>query len=259
MIDLNQVGPRIIITFGDSGKIFLTESTCYAMIVAVILGALGIWLGSNLKEVPKGKQVLAEVIVGFVYNFAEENMGKKDGDIYAPYLGSLIMYLIFANSLGLIGIRPITADIDVTAGLAIVSFLIIQVASVHRLGFKRRLDEMCDPFVFMLPMEIISNIVLPVTLALRLFGNIFGGMIVVDMWLDLMGKLSLKFCSVPILRLFTGIPLNLFFDIFEPLIQAYIFAVLTAINLKQALAGPNPETMERKRRQKKLERLERAK
>ena len=257
MIDLNHIGPRIILTFGN-GHVFLSESVCFEILICAILAILGIWMGSNLKPVPKGKQVVAETIVGFVYKFAEQNLGKKTGDVYAPYLGTLVIFLLFANSLGLLGLRPVTADLNVTAALALMSFLIIQVSAVKHLGWGGRLREMTDPYPFMIVMNIISDITFPVTLALRLFGNIFGGMIVVDMWLAFMGKLSLKFCSVPILRCVTGIPLNCFFDIFEPVIQAYIFTVLTAVNLNEALSGEMPETAEKRwlkklRRQQKRE------
>ena len=60
-------------------------------------------------------------------------------------------------------------------------------------------------------------------------------MIVVELWLDFMSKLSYDFCPIPILRFMTGIPLNLFFDMFEPVIQAYIFTILTAVNLKEGM------------------------
>ena len=60
-------------------------------------------------------------------------------------------------------------------------------------------------------------------------------MIVVELWLDFMGQLSYNFCPIPVLRAVTGIPLNLFFDMFEPVIQAYIFTILTAVNLKEGM------------------------
>ncbi len=249
-MNLNELGARIIVYFGDSGKVFLSESTCYAIILAIIIAILGIWLGSNLQDVPKGKQVLVELFVGWIYKFTEENLGKEFARSFAPYFGSLLVWLVFANSLGLIGLRPITADVSVTAGLAAVSFLLIQVNAVRHLGIKGRIDEMCDPFHFMIIMELISELTFPVTLALRLFGNIFGGMIVVDLWLNLMSTISATFCPIPILRCVTVIPLNLFFDMFEPLIQAYIFTILTAINMKRGMEGMSPETAEKRRLKK---------
>ena len=245
MINVDELGPRIIIAFGD--KMHLSESTCFGFILAVVIAIVGIWLGSGLQKVPKGKQVLAELLVGWIYGFCEENLGKRYGESYAPYLGSLIVWLAFANSLGLLGFRPVTADINVTAALAVMSFFLIQGSGIYRLGPKGRLDELGDPIYLMIPLNLISEVVLPVTLALRLFGNIFGGMIVVELWMPLMEFLSYMICDVPFLRCITVIPLNLFFDIFEPLVQAYIFTMLTTINLEEAISGQSPETAEKRR------------
>lgn len=257
MIQFSELGPRIILYFGD-GQVYLTESTCLGFIVAVILAILGIWMGSGLEKIPKGKQILAEAAVGWVYNFAEGQLGKVRGEKFAPYLGSLILWLLFANSLGLLGLRPITADLNVTAGLAILSFILIQGSAIKQLGVKGRIDELGDPYYAILPMNLISEVVLPVTLALRLFGNIFGGMVVVDLWMTLMEFLSYKFCAIPILRCITVIPLNLFFDIFEPVIQAYIFTMLTAVNLEEGLSGMREDTAEKRRLKKEKKMLKQA-
>lgn len=87
MINVEELGARIILGFGE-GKLFITESTLFGLVIAVILAVLGIWLGSGLKTVPKGKQVVAEFIVGWVYKFTENNMGKENKS-YAPYVGSI--------------------------------------------------------------------------------------------------------------------------------------------------------------------------
>lgn len=253
MINVDELGPKILLLFGD-GKLHLSETTLTGMILAVFIAILGIWMGSGLQKVPKGKQVLAELLVGFIYNFAEENVGARFSKIFAPYLGSLIVWLVFANATGLIGLRPVTADLNITAGLALLSFLVIEISAVLLIGPKERVMKLGDPFYFMLPMNLISEIVLPITLALRLFGNIFGGMIVVDLWMHLMEFLSFKICAVPFLRCITVIPLNLFFDMFEPLIQAYVFTVLTAIHIGEGVEKQNPETAE-KRRLKREKRL----
>ena len=88
MINVEELGARIILGFGE-GKLFITESTLFGLVIAVILAVLGIWLGSGLKTVPKGKQVVAEFIVGWVYKFTENNMGKENKS-YAPYFGNIL-------------------------------------------------------------------------------------------------------------------------------------------------------------------------
>ena len=66
MINIDELGSRIILSLAD-GKLLITESTLFGLILAVILAAVGIWLGSGLKTVPKGKQIVAETIVGWIY------------------------------------------------------------------------------------------------------------------------------------------------------------------------------------------------
>ena len=247
MIDVNELGPRIVLYFGKNLKFHLSEGTLFGFILAAVLAVVGIWLGSSLQKVPRGKQVFAEALVSWIYKFADENLERRYGKNFAPFLGSLFIWLIFANSFGLLGQRPITADINVTAGLAVMCFTVIQVMAIKNLGIRGRVEELGDPFYGILPINIISEFVFPFTLALRLFGNIFGGMIVIDLWMKLMEYLSYQFFSIPILRAVTVIPLNLFFDIFEPLVQAYIFITLTAINLEEGLSGMSYETAEKRR------------
>ncbi len=236
MINVDELGARIIIGFGD-GSVFLSESTLWGMIVATILAVLGIWLGHGLKTVPTTKrQIAAELIVEKVYSYAQSNLGKK-AEGFAPYVGTIFAYILVGSSLGLFGIRPITADINVTGSLALLTFLLIQASGVRYLGIKGKLRHMCEPYPFMLPMNVIEDCTLPVTLALRLFGNIFGGMIVVDLWMYLMEWLSSLVSSIPFMRAVFVLPLNAFFDIFEPLIQSYIFVTLTMVFLARGIEG----------------------
>lgn len=234
-MDIDKIGARIIIGFGD-GSVFISESILFGIIVAIILSILGIWLGSNLKTVPKGKQIIAEFIVGWIYKFTGENMGKENLN-FAPYIGTIFAYILCGSCLGLFGIRPITADVNVTFSLSLLTFLLIQYNSIHRLGIRGRLREMCDPYPFMFPLKILEDCTLPVSLGFRLFGNILGGVIVVDLWMSLMTMLSNYLTKVPFLRAITVLPLNGFFDMFEPAIQTYIFTMLTMVFLTSAMAS----------------------
>ena len=75
MLNINELGARIIFSFGD-GKLFITESTLFGILIAAFLAILGIWLGSRLENVPRGKQVFAEFIVdGFISS--QKNIWEK--------------------------------------------------------------------------------------------------------------------------------------------------------------------------------------
>ncbi len=238
MINTEELGARLIIVLGDTG-ICISESTLFGLIVAAVLAAVGIFLGSRLEIVPTTRrQIMAEFIVEKLYAMAENNLGAKYGPLYAPYAGTIFLYILVGSSLGLLGVRPITADVNVTFSLSLLTFLLIQVNSLRVLGVRGRLRELCSPMPLMLPMNLIEEITLPVSLGLRLFGNVFGGMIVIELWMQLMEYLSALFCDVPVLRAVLVLPLNGFFDIFEPVIQTYIFVTLTLVFLAKAIRPP---------------------
>lgn len=233
MVNIDEMGARIIWSTED-GSFFITESTLFGLILAAVLAILGIWMGSRLEKIPKGKQILAEFVVGWVYKFTEDNMGKRN-ITFAPYVGTILIFGFCASALGVLGLRPITADLNVTAALALLTFLMIFINSIRRLGIKGKLKHMCDPYPFMFPLKIMEEVALPVSLALRMFGNILGGYIIVELWLHLMTHLSNHLTTVPFLRAITVLPLNAVFDLAEPAIQAFIFTMLTVINLTTAM------------------------
>lgn len=228
-MNFDELGARIIVTFGD-GEVFLTESFLFGVIVAIVIAVFGIWLGSNLKTVPKGKQIISELIVGWIYKFTKDNVGTGN-EGYAPYVGTVFAFCMCGSMLGLFGFRPITADVNVTFALSILTFLLIQFSEVKKFGLFGKIRHMCEPYPFMLPLKILEDVTLPISLGFRLFGNILGGLIVIDLWLNFMTYLSTYFSEVPFLRAVLVLPLSGFFDIFEPIIQTFIFTLLTMIFL----------------------------
>jgi len=235
MINFDDLGPRIIFSIAD-GKLLISESTVLGLIIAAVIAVVCIWLGSGLKTVPKGKQIIAEAFVGWIYKYTRENMGKEN-EHFAPYIGTIFLFIVCGSSLGLLGLRPVTADLNVTFALSGMTFILIQYNSVKKLGVRGRLHEMCDPYPFMFPLKILEDVTLPVSMGMRLFGNILGGMIVVELWMYLMEFLSSLLTDVPFLRAVTVLPLNGFFDMFEPVVQTYIFTMLTMVFLSSAMEG----------------------
>ena len=246
MINVDELGARIIIGFGD-GHVFISESVLFGIIIAIIISAVLIWMGSNLQTVPKGKQIFAEFIVDWVYRFTENSVGKGREN-FAPLVGTLFAYIGLGSALGLFGLRPITADINVAASLGLLTFITIRISEFRYIGVGGKLKEMCDPYPFMFPLKIIEDCTLPVTLTLRLFGNILGGVVVVELWMHLMETISYLVTDIPFMRAIFVLPLNGFFDMFEPVIQTYIFVTLTTVFLSLGIG----EAKERKREHSKI-------
>jgi F-type H+-transporting ATPase subunit a len=235
--DLSNVGPRKILGFFD-GKIFVTESVLFGLIVAAILVILAFFLTSRMEKVPRGKQIVAETIVDFIYNLVGNGMGKHNIR-FAPYIGTVIIFLVFANATGLFGFRPVTADVNMTFAMSTITFMVIQASSMRNNGIGGYAKHMCKPFPFMLPINILEQFTLPVSLGFRLFGNITGGMIIMALIFNALGNASAALhLPIPFLQAVIPMPANFFFDVFEPVLQAYIFTMLTMTFLAKELPKP---------------------
>ena len=219
MHDLSHLGPKKVFIFGD-GSFFITETVVWGVIVALVIGILACWSASKLQRVPKGKQVIAEFVVEKAYSMVQSVMGVKLGTVFAPYMASIFFFMLLSNLLGLFGFRPVTSDLNCTFALAITTFFLIQ-------GTGVKFMHMCSPYPFMIIINLIEMFSTPLSLGLRLFGNILAGMIVMSLVYSGLATLSLQFVGIPILDAIFPLPANAFFDMFEPVLQAYIFTMLT--------------------------------
>lgn len=226
MHDLSHLGPKKVFIFGD-GTFFITETVVWGIIVALIIGVLACWSAKKLQRVPKGKQVLAEFIVENVYKMVQSIMGVKLGTVFAPYMATIFFFMLFSNMLGLFGFRPVTTDVNCTFALAITTFFLIQATGIKFQGVGGRLKHMASPYPFMILINVIEMFSTPLSLGLRLFGNILAGIIVMSLIYSGLATLSYQLIDIPILDAILPLPANAFFDMFEPVLQAYIFTMLT--------------------------------
>ncbi|MBQ9948659.1 MAG: F0F1 ATP synthase subunit A [Oscillospiraceae bacterium] len=220
-------GPLVVASWEMFGMTWnLTESVIVQWIVMVLLAALFIVLGTGLKVVPTTRrQALAEWLVTFVIDMVDGSMGEKYKS-YRPYIGMLIVYVIVCNLIGLLGLRSPTADVSVTATLAIITFFMTQYNRAKTGGVKGYFKAFLDPLPFMLPSNIIGEISNPVSMALRLFGNMVAGMVIGGLIYWALGSFMPP-VVIPAVA-------SLYFDIFSGVIQAYIFTMLTMSYISNA-------------------------
>lgn len=220
-------GPLVVASWEMFGMTWnLTESVIVQWIVIVLLAVLFIVLGSGLKVVPTTRrQALAELLVTFVIDMVDGSMGEKYKS-YRPYVGMLIIYVVVCNLIGLLGLRSPTADVSVTATLAIITFVMTQYNRAKTGGVKGYLKAFVDPMPFMLPSNIIGEISNPVSMALRLFGNMVAGMVIGGLIYFALGSFMPP-VVIPAIA-------SLYFDIFSGVIQAYIFTMLTMSYISNA-------------------------
>ncbi|MDO4196707.1 MAG: F0F1 ATP synthase subunit A [Prevotellaceae bacterium] len=221
-----ELGPKII---WQLGPVPITETVVWGWIFSVLILIFAFASTRNMQRVPKGLQAVAEWIVEFVYNMVRDVMGEV-GERFAPYMGTLLIFLVPGSMLGLLDCRPLAADLNLTAPLAIISFVMIHYNAVRVKTAKGYIKELASPYAFMLPMNILSDSMFPVTLAMRLFGNLLAGVIVMTLFYSALETLSAMVGSpVPFFQLILPLPLNAFFDLFEPVLQGYIFVMLTMV------------------------------
>lgn len=216
---MNELDCKVAFTIG--GVIPVPESAVITWVIIGVLVLLSIILVRNLKTVPTGSQCLIEVGINWLNNFFTGILGPK-GKKYVPILGTLLIYIGFSNIIGLFGLKPPTKDLGVTATLAIIAIILIQYAGIREKGAKGWLKGFKQPMAIMLPLNILELVIKPLSLCMRLFGNVLGAFVVMEL---------IKIV-VPV-----GIPVvfSFYFDIFDGLIQAYVFVFLTSLFMSEAM------------------------
>lgn len=220
-------GPHVWVSFDLFGiPINITESILVQWLVIAIVLVVCLVLTSKLEVVPTTRrQALAEMIVGFFKGTVEDTMGQKY-KAYVPYIAALFCFSLLSSLMSLLGLRSPTADLSVTGAWAIITFVLTQYNKFKTGKVKGFLKSFVDPYPFMLPFNIIGEIANPVSLALRHFGNLVGGMVIGALIYFALGQVF-----APIL-----IPAitSLYFDIFSAVMQAYIFIMLTMCYVSSA-------------------------
>ncbi|MBC3889267.1 F0F1 ATP synthase subunit A [Acetobacterium paludosum] len=217
-------GPKL---FGYLFGLPVSETLVNTWITMAIAFVMCFVLTRNLKKHPGKAQVIGEGIVTAIDNLVGSTMGK-DKMKFAPYILSLMMFLIFANTCGLYGLRSPTGDISFPLTLALITFVLIEVYTWKGRGPKGYFKEYIEPYPFMLPINIIEKFSRPVSMTFRIFGNLVGGIII--MLLAYEGLSGLTY-----LALIIPIPLHFYFDLFVGCIQAFIFSMLTMVFIARGM------------------------
>lgn len=196
------------------------------LVLVLLIGILAWWATKDLKRRPTGKkQVLVEYIYTTIQNVVNANMGEQYGDMI-PFIGTLAVFIVTMNLLGLVGITPVTNNFSVTLALGLISFVVIQGYTMKKIGIGHYFLGYGQPMLIMLPINVIERVMLPVSLSLRLFGNILAASFLVELVYESLDKIAW------IAQIGLPVPLHAYFDIFDGCIQMVIFVMLTMINIK---------------------------
>lgn len=242
---ITVTGPKILFKIPILGGIPITQTvvSSWAVMIIVMLAA---WiLTRNITKRPGRKQVIVEKLVTMLYNMVEQTMGKHNLK-FAPYIGTLFISSILGTLIGMTQIfRSTTADLSTTAAWAIATTVLVWYSTIKNDGFFTWLKGFTEPIFVMTPMNIISEVANPVSMAFRHFGNIAGGSVLTALIYAALAGLSSVvlgwipseiISSIPIFQL--GIPafLSIYFDLFSGFVQALVFCMLTMV----FVGGANP-------------------
>ncbi|HJA71643.1 MAG TPA: F0F1 ATP synthase subunit A [Candidatus Lachnoclostridium stercoravium] len=219
---MEEMNCNVAFTIPIFGGIDVLESVAVTWIVMAVIMIVSLILVQGLKfRKIRGKQAALESGISFLYDFFEDLLGK-DGRAYIPYLITVIIYIGFSNMVGLFGFKPPTKDMNVTVTLAVMSIILVEIAGVRKKGVKKWLKSFAEPVPIVTPINILELFIRPLSLCMRLFGNILGAVVVMAL---------IKY----LLPVLVPLPFSFYFDIFDGIIQAYVFVFLTSLYIKEAI------------------------
>ena len=219
---------RILFRFTLLGNEFEVGNTIFVTwIVMAILIALAAVLTRNMSVKRPGKpQAVVEMLVQAVANISKQSVGHH-WKAFFPYLGTLLLFICLSNIIALFNfipglhIYPPTKDINVTAPLAVSSILVVLYAGFRYKGAKGWARGLASPLPFMVPFKLLEYGVRPLSLSLRLFGNIVAGFVIMELLISFIPLVSA--------------PFSIYFDLFDGVLQAYIFVYLTSLYIGEAV------------------------
>ncbi len=183
-------GAFVYFTIPILGGINITQTTVSSFVVSALLIAACIYLGKHLKVRPDGKQVLVEKGVSLIYNLTASAMGAHNVH-WAPLMGTIFLSSICGSLIGLTGfLRSSPADLSCTLTWAIMVSVIIWYNNIKHNGFVGWLKGFTEPIVVMTPMNLISEVAQPLSMAFRHFGNVAGGGVISSIIYTAFGMLS---------------------------------------------------------------------
>ena len=212
-------------------EVWITTTHVSLLLVVLILCGFSIAAGRAMKkgtEVPGGFQNVVELIVEKLDGMVDSTMGKSAPKFY-NYVGTIFIFILFSNISGLLGLRPPTADYGVTFPLGVLTFILIHFNQFKHQKPKAIWADMCSPLPPWLPIwfpiNVISEIAVPISWSLRLFANVLSGTIMMALIYGLLGAIATVWPAA----------LHVYFDLFSGAIQTYVFCMLTMTYISNAI------------------------
>ena len=245
-MNLEVTGAKVLFKIPIFGGIPITETIVNTWIVMALIVGLCIFLTHGMQVHARTKrQVVAEYLVGMVRNMVKNNMGERFMH-YVPFVGALFSLAMLSSLISMVGLFSPTGDLSTCVGWALLVFVVITYYKIRTQHIGGYLKGFTQPVFIMTPLNMISEVATPISMAFRLFGNIASGSVVTLLLYGGLAALSSGILGlipgavgevlsmIPIFQL--GIPaiLSIYFDLFTSVLQAFIFCMLTMMYIKLA-------------------------
>ena len=203
-------------------------TTTHVCVLIVFLIIIGFCIAANravkhATEVPGAFQNVVELIVEMLDGMVGGVMGRQ-AVRFQNYIGTIFIFILFSNISGLLGLRPPTADYGVTFALGIITFTLIHFNKFKYQKVSGVLKGLCEPWPIWAPINIISDLAVPISLSLRLFANVLSGTAIMALIYALLSKVAIIWPAA----------LHVYFDLFSGAIQTYVFCMLTMAYIADA-------------------------
>lgn len=204
-------------------------TTTHVCVLIVMLILVGFALIANYKmkhatEVPGGFQNVVELMVEKLDGVVNGVMGKNSPK-FVNYISTIFIFILMSNISGIFGLRPPTADYGTTFALGLMTFIIIHFNQFKHQHVSGVIKGLCDPWPIWLPINLIGEVAVPISISLRLFANVLSGTVMMALIYGLLGWVATFWPAV----------LHVYFDLFSGAIQTYVFCMLTMTYINNAI------------------------
>ena len=213
--------------FGQT--VWITTTHVCLLIVLLLFAVFGLCahhviVNADPYAKPGTFQNIVELIVELLDKLVSSTMGWSAYK-FRNYIGTIFIFILFSNISGLFGLRPPTADYGVTFPLGVLTFTLITVCKFKYQKPIGVLKGLCDPWPFWLPINLIGDFAVPISLSLRLFANVLSGTVMMALVYGLLKVIAYAWPAV----------LHVYFDMFSGAIQTYVFCMLTMTYISDAV------------------------
>lgn len=206
--------------------LWITTTHICLLIVVLTLSVFSIYAKHKMQkasEVPTGFQNVLELIIEFLDGLVKNTMGKH-ASVFQNYIGTIFIFILFSNLSGLLGLRPPTADYGVTFPLGVLTFTLITFNKFKYQRVSGVIKGLMSPWPFWIPINLIGDFAVPISLSLRLFANILSGTVMMSLVYGLLSTIAYAWPGA----------LHVYFDMFSGAIQTYVFCMLTMTYIADA-------------------------